>query len=74
MDAGEAGPAGARVGVDVVGARAAVLAGQTLTFVDLLSAARPGEARQAAAVERVDAVRAGASAEARTCAGKRRSE
>lgn len=35
VDAGEARPAGAGVGVDIVCARAAVFAGGTLAFVDL---------------------------------------
>lgn len=64
MDAGEAGSARARVGVDVVGARGAVLAGGAEALVDLQGAAVAHEARQAAAVEGVDLVRAGPAVEA----------
>lgn len=56
MDAGEAGPARARVGVDVVGARGAVLARGAEALVDLQGAAVTHETRQAAAVEGVDLV------------------
>lgn len=65
MDAGEAGPARARVGVDVVGARGAVLARGAEALVDLQGAAVTHETRQAAAVEGVDLVRAGSPVEAR---------
>lgn len=64
MDASEAGPARARVGVDVVGARGAVLAGRAEALVDLQGAAVTHEARQAAAVKGVDLVRAGSAIEA----------
>lgn len=56
VDAGEAGLARARVGVDIVGARGAVLAGRAEALVDLQGAAVTHEARQAAAVEGVDLV------------------
>lgn len=59
VDAGEAGLARARVGVDVVGARGSVLAGGAQALVDLQGAAVAHETRQAAAVEGVDLVRAG---------------
>lgn len=64
MDAGEAGPARARVGVDIVGARGPVLAGGAQALVDFQGAAVPHETRQAAAVEGVDLVRAGSPVEA----------
>lgn len=63
VDAGVAGPARARVGVDVVGARASVLAGGAQALVDLRGTAQPHEARQAAAVEGVDLIGAGAPVE-----------
>lgn len=64
VDAGEARPARARVGVDVVGARGAVLAGGAEALVDLQGAAVTHKTRQAAAVEGVDLVRAGSPVEA----------
>lgn len=64
VDAGEAGPARARVGVDIVGARGPVLAGGAQALVDFQGAAVPHETRQAAAVEGVDLVRAGSPVEA----------
>lgn len=63
MDAGEAGPARARVGVDVVGARGPVLAGGAQALVDFQGTAVPHETRQAAAVEGVDLVGAGSPVE-----------
>lgn len=63
VDAGEAGPACARVGVDIVGARGPVLAGGAQALVDFQGAAVPHETRQAAAVEGVDLVRAGSPVE-----------
>jgi hypothetical protein len=65
VDPGEAWPAAAGVGVDVVGAGAAVLAGGALALVDLHGAAGAREAGQAAALEGVDAVLAGAPTQTR---------
>lgn len=65
VDAGEARPAGAGVGVDVVRAGASVLTGGALAFIDLHSTARPREAWQAAAVEGVHPVGTGAATQAR---------
>ena len=67
VDAREARPAAAGVGVDIVGARAAVLARRALALVDLHGAAGPREPRQAAAVEGVDAVLAGAPTQTWVC-------
>ena len=70
VDAGEARPAAAGVGVDVVGAGARVLTGAALALVHLLGTAGPREAGQAAAAERVDAVRTGAPAQAGVWGGR----
>lgn len=67
VEAGETRLAGAGVAVDIVGASASVLAGRALALVYLDGAPWPREAGQAGAVEGVNAVRAGASAETWIC-------
>lgn len=67
VEAGEACFAGASVAVDIVGASASILARGALALVHLDGAPRPCESGQAGAVEGVNAVYAGASAETWIC-------